>query len=130
MKNAVNRELGRYFAPEFLNRFDAVVFFGPLSREALIGIAGNMLARLPVRVTATPAAIEVLVEAGYEPTMGARPLRRAVQNLVVKPVTDMIVRRQIVKGTLVRVDAVMTGGAHLRAGSRAGRRGRRGVTEL
>ena len=105
VKSAVNRELGRYFAPEFLNRFDAVVFFGPLSREALIGIAGNMLARLPVRVTATPAAIEVLVEAGYEPTMGARPLRRAVQNLVVKPVTDMIVRRQIVKGTLVKVDA-------------------------
>ena len=105
VKSAVERELGRYFAPEFLNRFDAIVFFNPLTREALNGIAAKMLTRLPVRVMATPAAIELLVEAGYEPTMGARPLRRAVQNLVVKPVTDMIVRRQITKGTLVTVDA-------------------------
>jgi ATP-dependent Clp protease ATP-binding subunit ClpC len=104
VKNAVERELGRFFAPEFLNRFDAIVFFNPLTREALNGIAAKMLLRLPVRVSATPEAIELLVEAGYEPTMGARPLRRAVQNLVVKPVTDMIVRRQIAKGTLVKVD--------------------------
>jgi ATP-dependent Clp protease ATP-binding subunit ClpA len=104
VKNAVERELGRFFAPEFLNRFDAIVFFNPLTREALNGIAAKMLMRLPVRVSATPEAIELLVEAGYEPTMGARPLRRAVQNLVVKPVTDMIVRRQIAKGTLVKVD--------------------------
>ena len=103
VKSAVNRELGRYFAPEFLNRFDAIVFFNPLTKEALTSIAANMLSRLPVRVTATPAALALLVDVGYEPTMGARPLRRAVQNLVVKPVTDMIVKRQIAKGTLVKV---------------------------
>ncbi|MDI6900671.1 MAG: ATP-dependent Clp protease ATP-binding subunit [Anaerosomatales bacterium] len=104
VRTAVQRELGRYFAPEFLNRFDAIVFFNPLSREVLRLIAEKMLARLPVRVTATPEAIELLVDAGYEPTLGARPLRRAVQNLVVKPVTDMIVRQQIARGTPVAID--------------------------
>jgi len=104
VERAVRRELGKHFAPEFLNRFDAIVFFNPLSRETLRVIAANMLARLPVPVTATPAAIEILVEAGYDQTMGARPLRRAVQSLVVDPVTDMIIRRQIAKGTPVEVD--------------------------
>ncbi|HZL04126.1 MAG TPA: ATP-dependent Clp protease ATP-binding subunit [Coriobacteriia bacterium] len=106
VKNAVNRELGRHFAPEFLNRFDAIVYFNPLTRETLRQIAANMLARLPgVRVTATPEAIEVLVDAGYNQAMGARPLRRAVQGLVVDPLTDMIVRRQITGQTLVKVGA-------------------------
>jgi ATP-dependent Clp protease ATP-binding subunit ClpC len=45
------------------------------------------------------------VEVGYDQTMGARPLRRAVQSLIVDPVTDMIIRRQIAKGTPVEVDA-------------------------
>ncbi|HAL30262.1 MAG TPA: hypothetical protein DCP20_06055 [Coriobacteriia bacterium] len=97
--------LGRHFAPEFLNRFDAIVFFNPLSRETLREIAANMLSRLPVPVTATPAAIDVLVEAGYDQAMGARPLRCAIQSLVVDPLTDMIIRRQIAKGTPVEVDA-------------------------
>ena len=106
VERAVRRELGKHFAPEFLNRFDAIVFFNPLTREVLRQIAANMLERLPVPVTATPAAIEVLVEVGYNPTMGARPLRRAVQSMVVDPVTDMIIRRQIAKGSPVHVDAV------------------------
>lgn len=101
VESAVRGELSRHFAPEFLNRFDAVLVFNPLTRDALHAIARKMLKRLGVEVRPSDEAIELLVDEGYDPAMGARPVRRAVQNLVVGPLSDALIRGQVERGAPV-----------------------------
>src|SRR5207302_425930 len=85
-------EMRERFRPEFLNRIDEIVVFEQLTREQLGEIVELQLARLRARlaerridVELTPAAKELLAEAGWDPTYGARPLKRALQRLVEKP---------------------------------------------
>jgi len=116
VKSAVNRELGRYFPPEFLNRFDAIIIFNPLTREALQKIARKMLSQLAFKIEATDAAVDLLVEEGYEPALGARPLRRSVQRYVSEPLAEAVIRRDLAQDDTVRVDVndgqfVLTSGA-------------------
>lgn len=105
-------ELKKYFRPEFLNRFDAVVLFHPLSREHLVTVAGLMLEGVQkelekrgVTVRLDPGALEYLADKGYDPEFGARPMRRTIQELV-----ENAVARFILQGKLNRRDVVVIGG--------------------
>jgi ATP-dependent Clp protease ATP-binding subunit ClpB len=100
------------FRPEFLNRIDEIVEFHPLSREQLSEIVELQLARLRSRLAErgltlelTDAAKEVVTEAGWDPTYGARPLKRAIQRLVENPLALRLLEGEFDEGDTVRVDA-------------------------
>lgn len=89
------RVLGQYFKPEFLNRLDDIVEFNPLEKKDLIKIVDLMLANTNemikdhgLHINVTDAAKEKLVEEGYNPAMGARPLRRTIQEEIEDKVAD------------------------------------------
>jgi len=103
VRNEVERELKRALAPEFLNRIDAITVFNPLTRETLTRIAGLMLARIAIAVEATPAAVKLLVEARYDPELGARPLRRTIEDLVVDPLAEMLIRGEIAEADTMAI---------------------------
>jgi ATP-dependent Clp protease ATP-binding subunit ClpB len=100
------------FRPEFLNRIDEVVEFHALSKEQLAQIVELQLRRLRERLAergltldVTEAAKEQLVEAGWDPTYGARPLKRAIQRLVENPLALRLLEGEFAEGDRVRVDA-------------------------
>jgi len=104
--------LGEHFRPEFLNRVDEVVEFHALSREHLREIVELQLARLRGRLAArgvglelTDAAKELVAEAGWDPTYGARPLKRALQRLVENPLALRLLEGEFAEGDRIRVDA-------------------------
>jgi len=103
VRRQVEKELKRAMAPEFLNRIDAIVVFNPLTPKTLTRIAKLMLGRIAVKVAATPAAVRLLVDARYDPTLGARPLRRTIEDLVVDPLADMLLRGEIAETDTVEV---------------------------
>jgi ATP-dependent Clp protease ATP-binding subunit ClpB len=105
-------ELRERFRPEFLNRIDEVVVFEPLTREQLAEIVELQLRRLRTRLgdrglglELTDAAKEALAEAGWDPTYGARPLKRAIQRLVENPLALRLLEGEFADGDTVRVDA-------------------------
>ncbi len=100
------------FRPEFLNRIDEIVVFEPLTREQIGEIVELQLERLRARLAQrglqldlTDAAKEHLAEAGWDPTYGARPLKRAIQRLVENPLALRLLGADFVEGDTVRVDA-------------------------
>jgi ATP-dependent Clp protease ATP-binding subunit ClpB len=100
------------FRPEFLNRIDEVVVFSALDREQLAKIVELQLAQLRKRLAErglslelTDEAKEVVLEAGWDPTFGARPLKRALQRLVENPLAKSLLESQFAEGDTVRVDA-------------------------
>jgi len=100
------------FRPEFLNRIDEIVEFEPLSREQLGEIVELQLARLRRRLAdrgleleLTDEAKELVAEAGWDPTYGARPLKRALQRLVENPLALRLLEGEFAEGDTVRVDA-------------------------
>jgi ATP-dependent Clp protease ATP-binding subunit ClpB len=100
------------FRPEFLNRLDEVVVFTPLDREQLAEIVDLQLTRLRERLTErglslelTDAAKELVLEAGWDPTYGARPLKRALQRLVENPLAKALLESRFAEGDTVRADA-------------------------
>jgi ATP-dependent Clp protease ATP-binding subunit ClpB len=104
--------LSDHFRPEFLNRIDEVVEFEPLSREQLGEIVELQLRRLRERLAdrglgleLTDEAKEVIAEAGWDPTYGARPLKRAIQRLVENPLALRLLEGEFADGDIVRVDA-------------------------
>jgi ATP-dependent Clp protease ATP-binding subunit ClpB len=101
------------FRPEFLNRIDEVVEFEPLTRDQIGEIVELQLARLRARLAErglslelTDAAKEHLAEAGWDPTYGARPLKRAIQRQVENPLALRLLEGQFDEGDTVRVDVV------------------------
>jgi ATP-dependent Clp protease ATP-binding subunit ClpB len=101
-----------HFRPEFLNRIDEIVVFEPLDKEQLAEIAELQLERLRSRLAErklslelTDAAKEVLAEAGWDPTYGARPLKRALQRLVENPLAQRLLAGDFADGDTIRVDA-------------------------
>ena len=101
-----------HFRPEFLNRIDEIVVFDALDKEQLAEIAELQLERLRVRLAErklslelTDAAKEVLAEAGWDPTYGARPLKRALQRLVENPLAQRLLEGEFAEGDTIRVDA-------------------------
>jgi ATP-dependent Clp protease ATP-binding subunit ClpB len=100
------------FRPEFLNRIDEVVEFHPLSKEQLAEVVELQLRRLRERLAMrgldlelTDEAKEQLVEAGWDPTYGARPLKRAIQRLIENPLALRLLEGEFGEGDRVRVDA-------------------------
>src|SRR5436305_18218 len=104
--------LSDHFRPEFLNRIDEIVEFKALSREQLAEIVELQLARLRERLAErglglelTDEAKELVAEAGWDPTYGARPLKRALQRLVENPLALRLLAGEFADGDTVRVDA-------------------------
>jgi ATP-dependent Clp protease ATP-binding subunit ClpB len=105
-------QMREFFRPEFLNRIDEVVEFHQLTREQLAEIVELQLVRLRERLAdrgisleLTDAAKEVLAEAGWDPSFGARPLKRAIQRLVENPLALRLLEGEFSDGDTVRVDA-------------------------
>ena len=101
-----------HFRPEFLNRIDEIVVFEPLTREQLGDIVELQLTRLRKRLAErglqlelTDGAKEFVTEAGWDPTYGARPLKRALQRLVENPLALRLLEGDVGEGDTVRVDA-------------------------
>ena len=110
IKSTVQDELKRAFNPEFLNRIDDVIVFHALSRENMHDIVGILLGQVKERLRAqeidldiTSEAVELLIERGFDPSLGARPLKRAIQRLLEDPLAEFILRGQLKGGGVVRV---------------------------
>ena len=93
--NSVLGELGNFFSPEFMNRFDGIIEFKPLSKDNLLQIVNLMLddvnqrlATNDIHLDVTEKVKEKLVDLGYDPKMGARPLRRTIQDHIEDAITD------------------------------------------
>jgi ATP-dependent Clp protease ATP-binding subunit ClpC len=111
MKTRVTGELKKMFKPEFLNRVDEVIVFRKLSRAEITGIVGLMLSRVEeqlkdreIGLALTPEARELLADVGYDPTMGARPLRRAIQRQVEDLLAEEVLSGRFPPGSTVLLD--------------------------
>jgi ATP-dependent Clp protease ATP-binding subunit ClpC len=112
MKAKVNDELKNHFRPEFLNRIDDIIVFHQLSQEEIIEIVDLMLAKLDDRMRdkdmgleLTPAAKAALAVRGYDPVLGARPLRRTIQRDIEDALSEKILFGELRPGEIVVVDA-------------------------
>jgi ATP-dependent Clp protease ATP-binding subunit ClpC len=112
MKGRITSELKRVFRPEFLNRVDEVIVFHKLDRSEIRQIVDLLIARLQKQITSsgvvlqlTEAGRDLLVDKGFDPGLGARPLRRAIQRYIEDKLADAILDRQFSEGTVVLVDA-------------------------
>jgi ATP-dependent Clp protease ATP-binding subunit ClpC len=111
MKSRIMGELKRVFRPELLNRIDEVIVFHKLTKPEIKHIVDLLMVRLQkqmaehgVSLVLTEDAKELLVEQGYDPTMGARPLRRAIQRLIEDPLADEVLAKTYPEGTTLLVD--------------------------
>jgi ATP-dependent Clp protease ATP-binding subunit ClpC len=111
MRKKLLDSLKRVFRPEFINRLDSVIVFRALSREDIHHIVsleldkvGERLQENEIKLTASPAALDRLAEEGYDPEMGARPLRRVIQLKVEDRLSDAVLAEQFKAGDVVVVD--------------------------
>ncbi|HLX87310.1 MAG TPA: AAA family ATPase, partial [Acidimicrobiales bacterium] len=111
MKAKVNDALKAHFRPEFLNRIDEVIVFHELSTEEIVQIVDLMIKRVADQLESqgmsleiTPPAKAFLAERGYDPTLGARPLRRAIQQYVEDPLSERILWKEFRVGETIVVD--------------------------
>jgi ATP-dependent Clp protease ATP-binding subunit ClpC len=111
MKDKVLTEMRKLFRPEFLNRIDATVVFRALGRDQIRAIVDLMLSRTQKQLTeqrlvmeATDAAKDLLMEKGFDPVFGARPMRRAIQNLIEDPLAEGLLHGRFQPGDTVLVD--------------------------
>jgi len=111
MKDRITGELKKVFRPELLNRIDEVIVFHKLSKEEIVQIVELLMKRVreqmvthEVTIELTDAAKELLVEKGYDPTMGARPLRRAIQRYIEDPLADFVLAAELSAGATILVD--------------------------
>ncbi|MGO1511442.1 MAG: ATP-dependent Clp protease ATP-binding subunit [Actinomycetales bacterium] len=112
MKAKVNEELKQHFRPEFLNRVDDTIVFPQLTQDQIVKIVDLMIARLDERlrdqemtIELTDAAKELLAERGYDPVLGARPLRRAIQRDIEDVLSEKILFGEVKAGQIIKVDA-------------------------
>lgn len=110
MKTKVNEELKQHFRPEFLNRVDEVIVFPPLTRDDIVHIVDLMAANLNERMAQqdmslqlTEPARELLAERGFDPVLGARPLRRVIQRDIEDAISERILFGEIRPGDVVTV---------------------------
>jgi ATP-dependent Clp protease ATP-binding subunit ClpC len=110
MKTRIMGELKKVFRPELLNRIDEVIVFHKLSKEEIKQVVELLLKRLreqmaqhETTIELSDEAKELLVEKGYDPTMGARPLRRAIQRMIEDPLADFVLGRSLSPGSIIRV---------------------------
>ena len=111
-KKSVMDAVKRYFRPEFLNRIDEMIVFHPLTGEDLKEIVTILMSDVTKRLgerdlqlEITPEAMKLLVKEGSDFTMGARPLKRAIQRLIEDPVSDLILKGDAKEGKIIKADA-------------------------
>ena len=111
-KAVIDRALRSHFRPEFLNRLDEVVIFRPLGEREIAAIVELQLAQLETRLKdrritlkVTEPARKLLAAEGFDPAFGARPLKRAIQRLVVDPLTERLLAGEVPDGARVEVGA-------------------------
>ena len=110
MKNKVQEELKQHFRPEFLNRVDEIIVFPPLTRDQIIAMVDNMVAFLELRLAdrdmrleLTQPAKNLLAERGFDPVLGARPLRRTIQREIEDVLAEKMLYGEVGPGQIVLV---------------------------
>jgi ATP-dependent Clp protease ATP-binding subunit ClpC len=113
MRKKLTESLKKVFRPEFINRLDSVIVFRSLNKDDIRQIVTleldkvtERLAEHEVKLTATEAALDLLAQQGYDPEMGARPLRRTIQLRVEDPLSDALLAGTFQEGDTILVDAV------------------------
>jgi ATP-dependent Clp protease ATP-binding subunit ClpC len=116
MKNRIMGELKKVFRPEFLNRIDDVIVFHKLTKEEIKEIVDLLLLRIresmaerELQLELSEPAKDLLVDKGWDPAMGARPLRRAIQRYIEDPLADFVLRSQVPSGSTVLVEPGVDG---------------------
>src|SRR5271165_6790048 len=116
MKTTVQQELKQHFRPEFLNRVDDTIVFRQLSQEEILAIVDLMIAKVDERLKDRDMGLELLPEAktllsqkGYDPVLGARPLRRTIQREIEDHLSEKILFGELKAGQIVIVDVEGTG---------------------
>jgi ATP-dependent Clp protease ATP-binding subunit ClpC len=111
MKSKVIDELKQHFRPEFLNRVDDTIVFPQLTRDEIVAIVDLEIAKLDVRlkdkdmgIELTMAAKDLLAKKGYDPVLGARPLRRTIQREIEDALSEKILYGELKSGEFVLVD--------------------------
>ena len=111
MKNKVNDELKKHFRPEFLNRIDDIIVFHQLTEEQIITMVDLMITRVEAQlankdmaIELTPAAKALLARRGFDPVLGARPLRRTIQREIEDQLSEKILFGEVEAGQIVVVD--------------------------
>jgi ATP-dependent Clp protease ATP-binding subunit ClpA len=104
-------ELKKFFAPEFRNRLDGIITFAKLSKETMMKIVGKFLVELKtmvkdkdIAITVTDEALDYLVDKGFDPKMGARPLQRVIDKEIKRPLSREILFGKLKQGGSVIVD--------------------------
>jgi ATP-dependent Clp protease ATP-binding subunit ClpC len=112
MKERVQEELKRNFKPEFLNRIDEVIVFHELTKAEVHSIVDLLMRRVSeqlesqdVSIELTEGAKDLLASEGYDPALGARPLRRAIQRLIEDPLSEKILWKEFEAGDTIIVDS-------------------------
>jgi ATP-dependent Clp protease ATP-binding subunit ClpC len=110
MKDRITGELKKVFRPELLNRIDETIVFHKLTKDEIKQIVDLLMRRVREQMTLhetsielTEDAKELLVEKGYDPTMGARPLRRAIQRYIEDPLADFVLGRELGPGATILI---------------------------
>jgi ATP-dependent Clp protease ATP-binding subunit ClpC len=111
MKLKVNEELKQHFRPEFLNRIDDIVVFHQLTEDEIIEIVDLMVARVEGQLANKDMALEITTEAkkllahrGFDPVLGARPLRRTIQREIEDALSEKILYGELTAGQIIVVD--------------------------
>ncbi len=109
----IDEEVKRAFRPEFLNRIDEQILFSPLSKDEMLKIVdlmvkevGDRLMSKGIKLHISQSGRKLILEKGYQPQYGARPLRRTIQRMLEDPLSDMILDGRLVKGSSARVAVV------------------------
>ncbi|MCL4385430.1 MAG: ATP-dependent Clp protease ATP-binding subunit [Actinobacteria bacterium] len=112
IKKKVMNQLKETFRPEFINRVDEIVVFHKLTKEQIYQIIDLMISRIEnqlenqgIGIELTESAKELLIKKGYDSVMGARPMRRAIQNLIEDPISEKIIGGEITPGHKVKIIA-------------------------
>ena len=110
-KDVINKALKNKFAPEFINRIDEIVIFNRLTEDNVMGILINECKLLnetlrevgnyDLRIS--KSARDIILEQGYDPKFGARPLKRSLERLVENPIAEMILKGDLTEGDIIRV---------------------------
>ncbi len=115
MRKQLMKSMNKLFKPEFVNRLDSVVVFQALTKDNIFEIVSLELAKVSIRLEdhdltlgITPEAIRLIADLGYDPDMGARPLRRVIQQKIEEPLSDAILAGDFKAGDKVIVDMVPT----------------------
>ena len=108
-----DKEMKKFFSPEFRNRLDGTITFGKLSKEVMLKIVGKFLLDLKnqvkdknINITLTDEALDYLVDTGFDPKMGARPLQRVIDNEIKRPLSRVMLFGELKNGGSVNINAV------------------------